>query len=87
MVVCKYCNKEFKSKSDYHSNRNLNKHIIHCSCNPNRTNYFCKYCGLEEITPSRIFSPMCENTEKIFDAIRDYLSSKDLLGNFYMTTP
>lgn len=29
-------------------------------------------------------SPMCDdNTEKIFDAIRDYLSSKGLLGNFY----
>ena len=56
MIVCKYCNKEFKSKSDYQSNRNLNKHIIHCSYNPNRTNYFCKYCGLEEITPSRIAS-------------------------------
>lgn len=70
MIVCKYCNKEFKSKSDYHSKRNLNKHIIHCNYNPNRINYFCKYCGLEEITPSKIAShvSICKlnpNYEKI----------------------
>lgn len=54
MIFCKYCNKEFKSKSNYHSNRNLNKHVIHCISNPNRINYKCKYCNKEEETPTKI---------------------------------
>jgi len=54
MVVCIYCNKEFKSKYNYHSNRNLNRHIIHCIDNPNRVDYKCKYCELIENTPCKI---------------------------------
>ena len=56
MYICKYCNKEFKSKSNYHSNKRLEKHIIHCHSNPNRINYKCKYCDKEELTPAKIAS-------------------------------
>ena len=56
MTNCMFCEKVFKSKYNYHSERNLKNHIVHCKKNPNREKYKCAYCNKEEDRAEKIAS-------------------------------